>query len=76
MSGINAFVSDNIDDDFGKLDDTSDDYYKKNWFHLESLRDILPDCANRVVYHQKYVKIKLFFYVMKKWQNSNVISVF
>lgn len=75
MPGINTLVSDDIDDNLGKLDDTSDDYYKKNRFHLESLREILSNCANRVVYHQKYAKIKFSLYVMKKWQNSNVIRL-
>ena len=36
MSGVDAFVSDDIDDNFGELDDAAYDDYQKDRIHVES----------------------------------------
>ena len=66
MSGINALVSDNVDNNFGELNDASDNDYEKNRIHVESTMDKILGACYCVCYHQKYAKIKFLFYVMKK----------
>lgn len=60
MSGINAFVSDDINNDFCHLDDTTDDDYQKDGIHMKSLSYKTCKACDCVLYHQKYwLKVKL-----------------
>ena len=53
MSGIDTFVSNNINNDFGELDNTPDNDYDKNRIHVET-RSKKPckriDC---ILYHDQ-----------------------
>lgn len=54
MSGIDAFVSNNIYDDFGNLDNTSHDDYDKNRVHLEPVGEQRFETLDCVLDHKTW----------------------
>lgn len=53
MPGINALVSDDVDDDFYDLNDTSNHDYDKNWVHVKPLSKKDFERVDDVLYHRE-----------------------